>query len=1177
MSRLLTCPRGHQWEANPDEEPGGSGASRCPLCATLDETPPPPVHVPETSNDLGPIPPAPASVVDLYPTGGGREAVNAHGGQSVVADAAGGPGPARYELLEELGRGGMGVVYKARQTGLKRLVALKMILDAAHAGPAAVARFRTEAEAVARLQHPNIVQIYETGEYDGRPYFSMELVHGPNLRKVIAGTPQPAGPAAALVETLARAMHAAHRQGIVHRDLKPANILLQSKTTTDHTDHTDSTKAGASLSVPSVLSVVDFFPKITDFGLAKKLEDDSGQTRTGAIMGTPNYMAPEQVKTEGQVVGPPADVYALGAILYELLTGRPPFLGPTVMDTLDQVRWQEPVPPHRLQPKVPRDLETVCLKCLSKEPTRRYGSAEELADDLRRFQANEPIKARPASSGERLVKWVRRRPADAALVAVSGAALLVLGGLTLWHYRDVRAQRDDARAGERQAQEARLTAEEGRRLAELRAKAQDHLAQARAAVDREDRPTAREHLAAVEDQVRPEPTLADLQTEAECLRGEMDCHQRARDDYRRFGQLRDGAFLYETLSAGGGAANVRKTREAARDALALFGVAVPEKYFTADERADIREGCYRLLLAWAAAEAHPLPGEKPADQARQALALLGRAAELRPPTQAYHLRRAAYLAQLGDLAGGDQERRRAQAVPPASALDHFLLGEDHYQHGDLAEAVRDFSRSLRSQPDHFWAQYYLAACYLNPALERPDLARASLDACLVQRRDIPWVYLLRGFAQTKLRDFEAAEADLRQAEQGELDPAASYGLHVNRGYLRLSEAMAAEPVARLRYAGALLPELLPCQVCGQVAWLRQERQLADAAADLRHAIGLKPDQYQAYVNLAQVHAYRQEWDSAAAQLTEAIRLEPGLALLYRERAKVCLRRHDPAGALRDFEQAAAREPAGSRDRADDLAQQGGILLDGGRPEEALRAYDAALEAFPDHAGALLGRAEALLRLERYAEAIRAMDHYEAKGKLSARFYRTRGLARARMGDQKGAVDDDTRALLLAPDAATHVHRGWAYLLTYGSPRQALADFEEALRLDPHSADAYSGRANSRAQLGRPAGDVITEVEQALSLDPRSNRVQYGAARVFAQLAGRTEAQAAPGGRGQERRSALQNRALQHLRQAVALFPAAQRAPFWRDCVAPDGALKSIRSSPGYLRLAAECARAGPAE
>ena len=346
-----------------------------------------------------------------------------------------------YEILGVLGHGGMGVVYRARQTNLKRVVALKMILAGRHAGAEHLARFHSEAEAVARLQHPHIVQIYEVGEHQGLPWFSLEYVEGGNLAQHLAGNPQPPPLAAQVVETLARAVHYAHLQGIVHRDLKPANILLQVPVRGD-------IETGGSLPVSAGPA---FSPKITDFGLAKHLEDDSLQTQTGAIMGTPSYMAPEQAAGKSRTVGPATDVYALGAILYEMLTGRPPFKAATVLDTAQLVLNQEPVPPRKFQPKVPLDLETICLKCLRKEPLHRYASAEALAEDLRRFQANEAILARPAGFLERLFKWAKRRKALTGLLLVSVlATLALLAGwivftLQIQEQRD-RAQREYQRA-----------------------------------------------------------------------------------------------------------------------------------------------------------------------------------------------------------------------------------------------------------------------------------------------------------------------------------------------------------------------------------------------------------------------------------------------------------------------------------------------------------------------------------------------------------------------------------------------------------------------------------------------------------------------------------------------------------------------------------------------------------
>ena len=335
---------------------------------------------------------------------------------------------AGYEVLGVLGRGGMGVVYKARQVGLNRLVALKMILSGDHAGERERARFRSEAEAVARIQHPNIIQIYDIGEEAGRPYFSLEYVDGGSLAVRIHGEPQPPREAARIVHLLAGAMDCAHRAGVVHRDLKPANVLL----------------------------TADGQPKITDFGLAKRLQEGAGQTQSGSILGTPGYMAPEQAEGKNEEVGPPADVYALGAILYELLTGRMPFRAPTILETLEQVRTREPVAPAELQPGVPRDLDTICLKCLQKDPRRRYDGAGALEEDLRRFLGHEPILARRVGRLERAWRWRRRNPRLAALGAAT-VAIVVAWAVSMsalaWGLKLQKDQTDLAAAAARANQE----------------------------------------------------------------------------------------------------------------------------------------------------------------------------------------------------------------------------------------------------------------------------------------------------------------------------------------------------------------------------------------------------------------------------------------------------------------------------------------------------------------------------------------------------------------------------------------------------------------------------------------------------------------------------------------------------------------------------------------------------
>ena len=394
-----------------------------------------------------------------------------------------------YDILEELGRGGMGVVYKARHRRLQRLVALKMVLSGVHVGAVGLARFRAEAEAVAKLSHPNIVQIYETGEHDGLPFFSLELVDGGSLDQRIRESPTSPRAAAQLIETLARTMAVAHDRGIVHRDLKPANILLAK--VGSQSSMVRSREPIRTPRCPRTTGRRNTVPKIADFGLAKQVDDDSSQTRTGTILGTPSYMAPEQAGGKNREIGPPADIYSLGAILYELLVGRPPFRAGNPIDTIRQVLEQEPVPPRQLEPRVPHDLETICLKCLEKDPSRRFAGAMALADDLRRFVEGDPIQARPTPAWERAWKWGRRRKAIVALLAVSTLAVLSMVLFIVWHNVSLRGKLDVALAEERRARQREHDALEERRLTLVQQEGQKLFDGARVAVAAGDWPGAR--------------------------------------------------------------------------------------------------------------------------------------------------------------------------------------------------------------------------------------------------------------------------------------------------------------------------------------------------------------------------------------------------------------------------------------------------------------------------------------------------------------------------------------------------------------------------------------------------------------------------------------------------------------------------------------------------------------
>jgi serine/threonine protein kinase/WD40 repeat protein len=348
----------------------------------------------------------------------------------------------RYELLEEIAHGGMGVVYRARDPTLNRVVALKLMLAGHFAAEQELKRFRVEAEVAARLDHPNIVPIYEFGALEGRPFLSMRFVNGASLANRLRGTPMEAVPATKLMSTLARAIHYAHQHSVLHRDLKPANVLLDA--------------AGE--------------PHVTDFGLAKCLDSTDGLTLSGAMLGSPNYMSPEQAAGDPKRLTTAADIYSLGAIMYELLTGRPPFRADTPLETMRKVMEEAPAAPHLLNKSADRDLETICLKCMEKEPQRRYGSAEALAEDLESWLRHEPIQARPIGTLGRLGKWTRRNPRTALLALVCSLAILAfLVGQTIMglHVRraNVNLSHSLSEAQWRQADDANRANEHGEAIA----------------------------------------------------------------------------------------------------------------------------------------------------------------------------------------------------------------------------------------------------------------------------------------------------------------------------------------------------------------------------------------------------------------------------------------------------------------------------------------------------------------------------------------------------------------------------------------------------------------------------------------------------------------------------------------------------------------------------------------
>ncbi len=1004
-----------------------------------------------------------------------------------------------YEILDELGRGGMGVVYKARERRLNRFVALKMILAGDHAGLYALERLRTEAETIARLQHPNIVQIYAIGECDGLPFVVLEFVEGGTLSERVDGRPWPFQTAAQLVECVSRAVSHAHQLGIVHRDLKPANILL----------------------------TLDGEPKVSDFGLAKTAEHDSGLTRTQSILGSPSYMAPEQAGGHAKDVGPAADVYALGANLYELLTGRPPFVAPSVLTTLEMVKNAEPVSPRRLQPSLPRDLETICLKCLEKNPRERYESAEALADDLLAFLEGEAIRARPTSSCERAVRWVRKRPSTAGLILLSLVALVGLAG----SWAAYRAENS------RRAQDAIQNVES------LRARAGQFVRLGEESLRHADWAGARSQLSSALALIGTEARLGAMRTEVERLHAESVRkleEQKARDAARsRLNELQrlyDEAVFYQSDYTGlNTEANVLASRRAALGALELFDLdAAPPVLKGARHEAlelqTIRTTGYQLVLILAEATARAFGDEDPTRQAFEALRILETATKLQAPSPAFYLRRAALLKTLGDAEAADIERQKSEAASRSawSAVDDFLVGQQAYRENDLRRAASSFHQVLSRQPDHFWAQYLLAVCDLKA--HRAAAAQAGLLACQSRRPKFVWAYLLKGFAEAELREFDLAEADFQRAQELGLDHEAQYVMLVNRGVLRI------------------------------------KRTQNDAAiADLEAAVALKPNQFQAYVNLAQAYQNLNRLADATQTLDRAIARDSRQALLYRARSLVYRAWSRADQALEDLRHAIASSSPDDPLLASDYIEQGLLLHLSGRDEEALTACEQAMSRDASRLDIQSLRGVVLVALKRFDEAIPAFDRCLSKGKPTPELYEARGVAHASRGAYSKAISDYTLALSMGRNTASLLsNRAWAYLFS-GASELAVNDFDAALRIEPGNSHALSGRALGCVQLRRPI-EAVDDARGSLSAETTDARLVYNAARVLSQAAACLETDAARTKDAWATAGQYRTDAVGLVARALELTPKADRPRFWLEVVRNDAALDPIRRSQRFTQM-----------
>lgn len=629
-------------------------------------------------------------------------------GRQEATDAAGGESRQRavslpvqhYEIGELLGRGAMADVFRARHRDLNRIVALKVFRDASCLTGRHSARIRTEAEATARLSHPNIVQIYDIGECDGVPFLALELAEQGTLAQRLQRLPFSPRSAAALVVELAEAIHHAHARQVLHRDLKPANVLFSS----------------------------DGSVRISDFGLAKLQTDEDAAgpdvTATGETLGTPRYMSPEQASGSGIRVGPAADIYALGTLLYECLAGRAPFVASSVPDTLRMIAYDDPLPPRRWQPGIPRDLETICLQCLRKEPERRYPTAGDLAADLRRFLQHEPIRARRTPPWERAWKWCRRRPLQAALVAwalLAGSGVLS-AAIVLPHI-------------------------EQRRLQALRQDVASLVARGQTALDRDEIALAETHFHAAWLKVQGEPSLADHSTSVAGWLGHArqlssQSLWRRRIPPRDFDDKRDEALLLSAVPPPWNSEPWVASRNAVESALQLT---VPDDPRWSAERAQL----LMLEAVLTARTATPAAALELLDAARL------------PESARRHLVRAALLREAGQSVAAVDEERAADSLPRTAAADTLWSAMEQARSGQFDAAAETCSQALRLEPANFAARQLQGVCLVR--LQRFAEAEIALTACLAQRPHSAWCYYYRGLSESEAGEAQRALDDLQRA------------------------------------------------------------------------------------------------------------------------------------------------------------------------------------------------------------------------------------------------------------------------------------------------------------------------------------------------------------------------------------------------------------------------------